>query len=534
MPLVTNNYILLNGVIHTLDEQQPLVTAAAIRDNQILFVGDAAGARAVFANAKVEVVDLHGATVIPGLTDAHVHFEMFSMGLLAINAELPTVDQVLDEVEKRARVYPAGKWITGFGWNHNVWDGQFPTAEMLDRVAPHNPVSLQTKSGHATWVNSAAIRQCGINDEIPDPSGGQIKRDAFGKATGILLEEAMGLVERKIPAPSLDELVGAVKAGMQKANQFGLTGIHDVDQPSVFRAFQKIHQANDLNLRVTKAIPVAYLEQVISAGLFSGFGDDMLHLGSVKMFADGALGPKTAWMLAGYDSAPGDTGISTTDIEIICESVLKANANGLSTAIHAIGDRANREVLNVYAEAKKRLPNAKLRNRIEHAQLLSPQDIGRLSDLGVIASMQPIHATSDMLIADRHWGKRVSGAYAWKTLQENGTILAFGSDSPVETIDPLQGIHAAATRRRSDGSPGTEGWRPEQSLTVEEAVKAYTIGPAYAAGMENRLGRIKAGFLADLTVLDRDIFSIDPMDILKTTILGTIVDGRFVWRSDKI
>ena len=344
----------------------------------------------------------------------------------------------------------------------------------------------------------------------------------------------MWMVDRKIPQPSIDELVEAIKFGMQTANKLGLTGVHDLDQPSVFRAFQKLHKDGKLTLRVNKGIPLAYLDQVVEAGVYSGFGDDMLHLGSVKMFADGALGPRTAWMLAGYDTAPDDTGIATTDIEVICDSVLKANANGLSVAIHAIGDRANREILNVYAEAKKRLPNTGLRNRIEHVQLLAPEDLGRLAELGVIASMQPIHATSDMHIADKHWGSRVSGAYALKTQLEKGAVLALGSDCPVETIDPLVGIHAAVTRRRADGTPGPEGWRPEQRLTVEEAVKGYTQGPAYAACMEDRLGTIKEGYLADLTILDKDIFTIDPMDILKTSVLGTIVDGKFVWRSEKI
>jgi hypothetical protein len=529
-----SNLVLINGLFHTLDPEQPSASAAAIRGDRIVYVGENENARAVFTNEPVEVIDLKGATVIPGLTDAHLHFEYYSMMLQNINAELPTVEDVVSEVEKFVRKTPEGKWITGFGWNHNEWGGEFPTAEMLDKVAPRHPVSLQAKSGHAIWVNTAALRATGIDDNTPDPPGGQIIRDSAGKATGIILEEAMWLVDRKIPSPTLDELVEAIKVGMRTANKLGLTGVHDLDQPSVFKAFQKLHKEGTLTLRVTKGIPLAYLDQVVEAGLYSGFGDDMLRLGSVKMFADGALGPKTAWMLAGYDSAPDDTGIATTDVEVLCDSTIKANANGLSVAIHAIGDRANREVLDIFAEAKKQNPNSGLRNRIEHVQLLAPEDLGRLAELGVIASMQPIHATSDMHIADKHWGSRVSGAYALKTQLDKGAILALGSDCPVETIDPLVGIHAAVTRRRADGTPGQEGWRPEQRLTVEEAVKGYTQGPAYAAGMEDRLGTIKEGYLADLTILDMDIFTIDPMDILKTGVLGTLVDGTFVWRSERL
>jgi len=529
-----NNLVLLNGVFHTLDEKQPVVSAVAVRGGRFVYLGDNGGARAVFGKEPVEVIDLKGATVLPGLTDAHMHFEYYALMLQNINAELPTPEDVIGEVAKKAQSLPAGKWITGFGWNHNVWGGNFPTAEMLDRVAPHHPVSLQAKSGHAIWVNNAALRAVGINDQTQDPPGGQIVRDSTGKATGIILEEAMWMVEHKIPAPTTDELAAAVEFAMQAANKLGLTGVHDLDQPSVFKAFQKLKQAGKLTLRINKGIPLAYLDAVISAGLYSGFGDDMLHLGPVKMFADGALGPKTAWMLAGYDSAPDDTGISTTDVEVLCESTLKANANGLAVAIHAIGDRANREVLNIYAEAKKQLPDCGLRNRIEHVQLLAPEDAGRLAELGVIASMQPIHATSDMYIADKHWGSRLDGAYAWKTQLEKGAVLALGSDCPVETIDPLAGIHAAVTRRRADSTPGPEGWRPDQRLTVDEAVRGYTTGPAYAAGMEDRLGKLADGYLADMTILDKDIYSIDPMEILSVQVLGTVVDGRFVWRSNTL
>ncbi len=528
------NLVLFNGAFHTLNDSQPQVSAVAVRDGKFIYLGDEFGAKSAFGTESFEAVDLKGATVIPGLTDAHLHFEYYSMMLQNINAELPSAEDVVAEVKKKADSLPEGKWITGFGWNHNEWGGEFPTASMLDKVAPRHPVSLQAKSGHAIWVNSLAMRTVGITDSTPDPRGGQIVRDAAGKATGVILEEAMWMVDRNIPAPTTDELAAAIEIGMLTANKHGLTGIHDLDQPSVFKAFQKLQKEGKLTLRVNKGIPLDYLEAVIAAGIQTGFGDDMLHLGPVKMFADGALGPKTAWMLAGYDSAPDDTGIATTDTEVLCESVLKANANGLAVAIHAIGDRANREILDIYTEVKKQLPNTGLRNRIEHVQLLAPEDLGRLADLGVIASMQPVHATSDMHIADKHWGSRVAGAYALKTQIEKGAVLALGSDCPVETLDPLVGIHAAVTRRRADGTPGPEGWRPEQRLTVEEAVKGYTQGPAYAAGMEDRLGTIKEGYLADMTILDKDIFTIDPMDILKTEVLGTVVDGKFVWRSEMI
>ena len=251
------NLVLFNGVIHTLDSDKPQVSAVAIRGDRIIYTGDADGAKAVLGNEAYDVVDLKGATVIPGLTDAHLHFEYYALMLQNINAELPTPEDVVAEVEKRARVLPEGKWITGFGWNHNVWGGQFPTAAMLDKVAPRNPVSLQAKSGHAIWVNTAALKAVGITDQTPDPHGGQILRDASGKATGVILEEAMWLVDRNIPSPTTEELTEAVSAAMLEANKMGLTGVHDLDQPSVFKAFQKLHKAGKLNIRVNKGIPLA-------------------------------------------------------------------------------------------------------------------------------------------------------------------------------------------------------------------------------------------------------------------------------------
>ncbi len=527
--------ILFNGKIHTMDPSLPLATALVIRDGRILYTGSDTEARESFPQAaKENIIDLKGACVIPGLTDSHIHFHMFSLGLQQVNAETPTLDQALAAVAEFARRKPAGSWITGYGWNHNVWGGQFPTAAQLDRVSPDHPVVLGAKSGHATWANSQALRAAQISSKTADPPGGQIVRDEGGNPTGVLLEEAMQLIDKLVPEPGLAESVEAIRQGLQVAHRAGLTSIHDMDGVDCFQAFQVLRQAGQLTLRVTKSIPLAHLDEAVGLGVRTGLGDDWLHVGGVKMFADGALGPRTAWMLEGFDTAPDNTGISTTPVEVLNEAVQRANAHGLATNIHAIGDRANREVLDIYAEARSCLGETGLRNRIEHVQLLHPADSGRLAQLGVIASMQPIHATSDMVISDRHWGTRSAGAYALKTQLENGAILALGSDCPVETLDPLVGIHAAVTRRRADGTPGPEGWHPEQRLSVEQAVQGYTSGPAYAAGMEDRLGSLVPGKLADLTVLDRDIFTIEPMEILNTRVLATITGGRFAWRAESL
>jgi len=533
-----DDLVLLNGHIHTLDAAQSRASALVARHGHIAYIGDDAGARAI-ARRGAEIIDLKGACAFPGLTDAHIHFSMFALGLHAVQAETDTLEECLRRVAERAASTPAGEWITGFGWNHNVWGGRFPSAAMLDRVAPGHPVSLHTKSGHASWVNSRAMELAGISADTADPIAGRIVRDAQGRPTGILLEGAMALVDGIIPEPTLDQTVEAIRLALAIAHRAGLTGIHDMDRALALRAYETLHSRGELTLRVLKSIPMQSLDEALVVGLQTGLGDDRLRLGHVKMFMDGALGPRTALMLEGYEDAPDDGGIPANDPEAVYDAVRRANAGGLACAVHAIGDRANRDILDIYARvhgelAAEAIPWKPLRNRIEHVQLLHPDDIGRLGQLGIVASMQPIHATSDMHIADRHWGTRCTSAYALRAVASHGAVLALGSDCPVETLEPLVGIHAAVTRRRADGSPGGEGWYPEQRLTVEEAVRGYTWGAAYAAGMEDRLGTLEPGKLADLTILDRGLWDIDPMDILHARVIGTIVGGAFVYRDEAL
>ena len=525
-----SDLVLFNGRIHTLDAKTPFATAVAVRDERIVTVGEDATARETLRSGG-EAVDLKGRCVIPGLTDAHLHFQWYAIGLQSVDAETPTLEEALARVGERAtlRATPPGAWINGSGWNHNVWGGVLPTASDLDRVAPERPVVLSAKSGHALWVNSRALEIAGITASTSDPAGGQIVRDARGQPTGILLEDAMDLVANVRPAHTAEQVAELMRAAFPLAQRAGLTGVHCFDGPEAFAAYQMLKQRGELGLRVVKSIPRDNLNKAIELGLRSGFGDDWLRIGSIKLFADGALGPQTAWMLEPFEGS-SSVGISTLSEAEMAESVRRANAAGLSCAIHAIGDRACRTVLDVYEEVGSR----ELRNRIEHVQLLHPQDYDRLGKLGVIASMQPIHATSDMLISDKYWGKRGAGAYAWRTQLNAGAALAFGSDCPVEKIDPLLGIHAAVTRRRADGSPGPDGWYPEQRLAVEEAVRGFTTGAAYAAGMEDRLGSITPGKLADFTVLDRDIFKVVPMEILNAHVDATIIGGRFAWRAERL
>jgi len=521
--------VLYNAHIHTLDAMRPTAQALAIRDNVIIAVGDNSLVQRLSSNAVM--VDLQGRCVLPGLIDAHLHAEWTALGLKNIDAETPTLDEVLRRVAERAALIPKGQWLRGHGWNQNVWGGTFPTKADLDRVAAEHPVYLTAKSGHAGWANSIALKMAGITASTPNPANGEIVRDERGEPTGIFLEDAMQLIEDKLPNMSAQEVADAMRDMLPLMYRAGLTGIHDFDGARALQAWQILKENGELRLRVSKTIPVYLLDHAIALGLRSGFGDDWLRLNSVKAFADGALGPQTALMIEPFEGSKSNRGIVVTDKEEMFENVRKASAAGLSSTIHAIGDKANHDVLDVFAMARQDEPTRRLRHRIEHVQLLHPDDFQRLAQLNVIASMQPIHGTSDMLIADKYWGARSAGAYAWRTQINAGATLAFGSDAPVESFNPFLGLHAAVTRRRTDGSPAPDGWYPEQRLSVEEAVRGFTLGAAYASYEEHRKGSLTPGKLADLIVIDRDIYSIDPMAIAETQVLGTLIDGKWMYRA---
>jgi predicted amidohydrolase YtcJ len=518
--------ILYNARIHTLEAAHPTANAIAIRDNQIVAVGDESFMLRQLPHAQK--IDLHDRCVIPGLIDAHLHAEWTALGLKNIDAEAPTLEELLRRVEERVKITPGGAWIRGHGWNQNVWGGIFPTKADLDRVAPEHPVFLTAKSGHAAWANSLALKLAGITSSTPNAVGGEIVRAADGEPTGVFFEDAMTLVSKIAPEPSAHDVADALRDALPLFHRVGLTGVHDFDGARALQAWQILKERGELNFRVSKTIPVTLQEHAIALGIRSGFGDDRLRINSVKTFADGALGPQTALMIDPYEGSKDNRGISTCDKEEMFENVRKASAAGLSSTIHAIGDKANHDVLDVFALVRKEENNTRLRHRIEHVQLLHPDDFTRLAQLNVIASMQPIHATSDMVMADRYWGARSAGAYAWRTQLNAGAMLAFGSDSPVESFNPFIGIHAAVTRRRTDGSPQPDGWYPEQRLTMAEAVYGFTMGAAFASYEETRKGSLTPGKLADLIVLDRDIFSSDPMTIAETQVMATMIDGQLV------
>jgi predicted amidohydrolase YtcJ len=522
--------VLFNARIHTLDETRPAATALAIDQGRILALGDD-DLRLDFGR-DAQSQDLGGRTVIPGLTDAHIHLQHYALGLQKVDCEVPTKAECLKRISKRAANTPPGNWILGHGWNQNNWPDGFGNAADIDLAAPKNPVYLTAKSLHAGWANSEALKTARIDLNTPDPADGKIQRDEHGNPTGILLEGAMRLVAEVIPEPSETELAALLEKAQTTLWEMGITGVHDFDRQACFAALQILHGEERLKLRVLKSIPLEALPHAIEVGLRSGFGDEWLWIGGVKAFMDGALGPHTAAMLEPYEDDPDNQGMLLIDAEGLYEYGQKAAEHGLSMAVHAIGDRANHEAINAYEQLRKYENNRGirgLRHRIEHVQILHPQDQRRLAELGIIASMQPIHATSDMLMADEFWGARAAQAYAWQTQLKQGAVLAFGSDAPVESPNPFWGLHAAVTRRRSDGTPGPAGWYPEQRLSIQEALRGYTTGPAYAAGMENNLGKLAPGYLADLLVLDTDPFACEPEAIKDIHPDATMVGGEWVF-----
>ena len=522
--------VLFNGNIHTMDAGRPRVSAVAIAGDRFVASGSESDTRSLLAPDGREV-DLRGATVVPGFIDAHIHFLSYGMSLREIDLSgTATLAAALEKVGLRAADTAPGQWLTGRGWDQSVWEGgAFPAAAQLDAVTAEHPVYLARKCGHAAWVNSMALDRAGITAYTEDPDGGEIVRDGAGKPTGILLERAMELAFPCMAEPADGEAVAAVRQAQDVVNRMGIVGVHTKEAAASLRAIQQLRAEGDLTLRTVAQIPVAELDSAIGLGLRTGLGDEFLRIGGVKVFSDGALGPRTAWMLAPYDGEPDNLGIAVTGAEEMADIIARATDAGLAVVTHAIGDRANLMVLDALEASRRAGRGLHLRHRIEHAQVLHADDIARFAELDIIASVQPIHATQDMLLADRYWGERSRYAYAFRSLWDSGAKLAFGSDAPVETPDVIKGIHAAVTRMRADGTPGGEGWYPEERLTVEEAVWAYTVGAAYAGGTESSQGSITPGKLADLVVLSQDIFTVHPMAILETDVEATLFGGAFVW-----
>lgn len=487
---------------------------------------------------EVDFVDLHGRTVIPGLVDAHVHFlwwalELAQADLRASGSEEDAVGLLRAHAAQHRLT--AGEWLVGFGWSHNLWQGQqLPSAASLDEAFPDNPVLMSSKCGHLAWVNSAALRLAAIDDSTRNPSGGEIER-RDGRATGVLKETAIALVRERISAPTEADKLRALGRGQEIAHSLGLTTMHTPEDLDTWGFLQRAHQAGTLSMRVNFWIPAAALDSLETLQVRHGLGDDRLRITAVKLFSDGSLGGRTALMYQPYENEPGNCGIAVTDREEIERITLHANRLGLAMAIHAIGDKAVDNVLAAYEKAAERLASQPagaappVRNRIEHLQVFAEKDLERIKRLKPVASMQPVHLCADMGPAERFWGERSRRAYACRTLADAGCLLAFGSDAPVEPINPFLGLYAAVTRLALDGSGPDGGWHNHEKLTVEEGLAGYTTNPAIASGIHSRFGDLSPGKVADFVVLPEDPTRVSPEALRDMKPAATFSGNRCVF-----
>lgn len=533
-PEMGADLILTSGKIWTGNAAQPEAEAVACADGRIVAVGAAAEVGRC-AGTQTRVIDLAGRRVVPGFNDAHVHFQMGGSRLAGVELRGAASETELRErIRQFAAKTPKGQWILGTGWDHERWTpARLPTRQWIDEAAGDHPVWVSRLDTHMAVANTRALELAGITRHTPDPPGGTIVRDAAGEPTGLLKDWAMPAVERVIPAPTDGEILDALRAAMRYAAENGVTSVQDMSAtPEVLRAYQRLLAAGELTLRVSGYQPLTSWQRLADVGVLAGFGGPMLRIGGLKGFADGSLGSATALFFDPYLDASGTSGLASDNMipeSKMEQNIREADRAGLAIAVHAIGDKANHLILDMFEEAEKQNGPRDRRFRIEHAQHLAPADIPRFAALRVIASMQPAHAIDDGRWAARRIGpERAKTSYAFRSLLDSGAVLAFGSDWDVAPMDALLGIYAAVTRRTTDGGhPG--GWLPEQKITVEEAVRAYTWGSAYASFEERIKGTIEPGKLADLAVLSEDIFRIDPAEIQGAKVLITVFDGRVVY-----
>jgi predicted amidohydrolase YtcJ len=526
--------IVVNGRIYTVDPGRPQAEGLAIRGGRLIAVGSVAEVMA-YRGPGTEVLDVGRRAVIPGLHDAHGHFTGLGASLQQLDLRDTASEAALaDLVRQRAAETRAGTWITGRGWDQNLWpDAAWPTAATLDAAAPDHPVYLTRVDGHAVLVNTAALHMAQIDAETADPPGGSIIRDDQGQPAGVLVDTAMSLVSRHLPLAGPDTVSERIALADATCARLGITTVHDAGVPlSVARTYRTLVDEGRLATRLYVMLAAPARDDPPLPPRLIGYGNQQLTIRAVKLVADGALGSRGAWLLEPYADEPESTGLAVTAPDELYRQTLAVARAGYQPCIHAIGDAANRHVLDVFERVQREVPGSRaLRMRNEHAQILHPDDIPRFAALGVIASVQATHATSDMAWVPSRIGdaRTRAGAYVWRSLLEAGARLANGSDFPVEDPNPMRGFHAAITRQDERGVP-PDGWMPGQRLTRPEALRTFTLDAAYAAHLEHDLGSLRPGKLADLVVLSHDIMDVAPADILQTTVVLTMVGGRIVHR----
>ena len=532
---VKADLVLHNGVIYTVDKDFSVAQAIAIKDDKIVAVGSDSELKSYIDGAATKV-DLEGKAVYPGLIDAHAHITSYANNLARIDfMDTTSAEQIAGMVAEKAKTLKPGEWITGRGWDQNDWPvKKFPTYEILSKAAPDNPVVLTRVDGHANWANAKALEIAGVTKETKDPSGGEIIRDAQGNPTGVFIDNAEGLITRYVPEMPMERTRELLKQAVKNCLAVGLTGVHDMGGgPANVEMMKSLIDEGAFPFRVyfNYSSGLKNLEEILKKGILN-YGDYKLVAGSIKAFSDGALGSRGAAMLEPYSDRPDSRGLIVDDEERLTQLATLALENGFQMSVHCIGDRGNRITLNAYEKAIKATGKTGARLRVEHAQILAPEDIPRFKELEVLPSMQPTHCTSDMPWAiDRVGPERTKGAYAWRTLMDTGVIIPCGSDFPVEKIRPIRGFYSAVSRRHEDGTP-EERFQPEQVMSREEALKGFTIWAAYAGFMEDVVGSLEPGKKADLIIMDRDIMKVPENEILGAVVLNTYVDGKLVYSKE--
>ena len=531
----TPDLVLINGIIYTGDAQRPRVEAIAIKGETIIALSSTRNIRSL-ARATTKVVDLGGRFAMPGFNDAHIHLANGGQAKLAVELTgSRTLEEFQQKIRARLRDYRSGEWVTGRGWDHTIWPvKKFPTRHDLDAVSKDHPMVFTRVDGHVAVANSLALQKAGITRATPNPSGGEIEKDSQGEPTGMLKETAQGLVRRQIPAISAEQRRRGLEMALAEAVSFGLTSAQDNSGWEDFLIYEQLKKEGKLPLRITEWLPftstVAQLEEMRKRG---GTTDPWLKTGALKGVLDGTLGSRTAAMLAPYADDPSTRGIPIIPPDRVREMVIERDKAGFQITLHAIGDLSNRSALDAYAAARAANGKRDSRHKIEHAQVVAPEDFAKFAANDVIASMQPCHETSDMRWAGQRLGpERSRGAYAWNTMQKNGIRMSFGSDYPVEPLDPLISLYACVTRRmHPDAPPGgpTDAWIPEERISLDDCIRTFTQGSAYAEFSEKLKGKISPGQFADIVVLSNDITQIPAPQILKTKVLMTFTGGKLVY-----
>jgi predicted amidohydrolase YtcJ len=533
-PSVPADLIVHNATIYTMSAAQPRARAIAVRGDRIALVGSDQAALAL-RGPSTRVVDAEGRTIVPGLHDAHGHFAGLGASLQQIDLRgTASFEDVVAKVKARASTARPGEWILGRSWDQNDWpDKEWPTGSALDQVAPDNPVYLTRVDGHAALASGRALKAAGATAQTPDPPGGRLIRDGAGAPSGVLVDRAMALVGRLVPPPSSQQLEEQVLLADAECRRLGLTTVHDAGvQAGLVEVYKRLIDQGKLRTRlyVMLRMPLEQIEPFLANGPLIGYGAHHLDVRAIKIVADGALGSRGAALLEPYADEPGTTGLMVTPESEIYAATLAAAKAGFQTCIHAIGDRANRVAMDVFERVERDVPAARgLRLRNEHAQILDAREIPRFKALGVVASMQPTHCTSDMPWVPARIGaaRTAEGAYVWRKLLDAGAVLASGSDFPVEEANPMLGLYAAITRQDPAGQPPA-GWAPEERLTRQEALRSFTLDAAYAAHAETLSGSLEAGKLADLVMLSHDVMTVPPRDILAAKALLTVIGGAIV------